>query len=346
MRFLLKIYRAIVPEKVRIKANVICQKLVVIYKNKRAMKKINGGNLNKDKTFYVIRTTQQQGWGPAVACQIVLNNIKYALERGWIPVVDYKNHYVAGIQQESRRGQENAWEYYFEQPIAGYSLDEVYKSRHIVLAPGKGQPYGSLDWKGITDLYEDRYNIYFELTTKYIRFKPEILQQEKRIREEIFKRAEGKKVLGVGMRAAWCLGATNQTYSGHPVGIGIDEYIKNTYKFMEEFGCEFIFISCEDRYYTERMKQEFGEKCLYMRDRTLVRFYDDQGKMIIDPEKISEETRNETVEKRAVDYFIEVMILSACDALYHVQSGGSTLACLLNNKRYENHYLELHGFWK
>lgn len=141
-------------------------------------------------------------------------------------------------------------------------------------------------------------------------------------------------------------GYNKQTYVGHPIGTDIDEYIKKTHRFMKEFGCEFIFVSCEDRYYLERMKREFGERCLYMQDRTLVHFFDDQGRMNTSHEKLIEETKNESIEKRAADYLIEIMILSKCDALFHVQSGGTTFACLLNNKQYENHYLEFNGFWR
>ncbi len=38
--------------------------------------------------------------GLATTVSIVLNNIKYAVERGWIPIVDFKRCYLPGIQNE------------------------------------------------------------------------------------------------------------------------------------------------------------------------------------------------------------------------------------------------------
>lgn len=348
MNAVLKIYRKLVPEKIRKSYNVGFQKLQILYKNKRAMRKQNYGNLNKDKTFYVIYSEWPQTWGLATTVSIVLNNIKYAIDRGWIPVVDLKRCYLFNIQNKENQGKENAWDYYFEQPVPGYSLEDVYQSRHVILAPEKGQPYGSMDWKNMKDLSDEMYTPYFMATEKYIRIRPEILERAEEIRRTLFGRAKGKKILGIGMRAGLYWGELihTQRFANHPRGLNIDEYIEFTHQYMREFGCEYIFVSCDDRYYMDRMEQEFGEKCLYMKDRILLRHFDDEGNPLREKDGEFAETNKQSVQERSVDYLIEVYLLSVCDCLFRVQGGNSVLACLLNNRRYENYYMVDRGVYR
>lgn len=348
MQFILKLYRKLIPEKVRRAYNIGFQKLKTRYKNKRAMQIHRYGELNKDKTFYVIYSEWSQTWGLATTVSIVLNNIKYAVEHGWIPVVDLKRCYIPAIQNEEHRGKENAWEYYFEQPVPGYSLEDVYRSRHVILAPDKGQPYGSMDWKSMQDLSDEMYTPYFETVAKYVRIRPDILERAQEIRKTLFGRAGNSKILGIGMRAGlyWGEVAHTEMYVDHPRGLNIEEYIEYTHRLMREFGCEYIFLSPDDRYYMERMKREFGEKCLYMAGRTLPRYFDDEGNPLSEDEGSWIENDNQSFEERSVDYLIETYLLSTCDALFRVQGGGSVLACLLNNRRYENYYMVDRGVYR
>ncbi len=62
MNFILKLYRKLVPEKVRRACNVSLQKMQTAYKNKRAMQVHRYGDLNKYKTFYVIYSQWPQTW--------------------------------------------------------------------------------------------------------------------------------------------------------------------------------------------------------------------------------------------------------------------------------------------
>ena len=289
-----------------------------------------------------------QTWGLATTVSIVVNNIKYATERGWIPVVDLKRCYIPAIQNEEHRGKENAWEYYFEQPVPGYSLEDVYQSRRVILAPDKGQPYGSMDWKNMQQLTDEMYTPYFKATEKYIRIRPDILERALEIRKTLFGRAGNSKVLGIGMRAGlyWGEVAHTEMYVDHPRGLNIDEYIEYAHRYMREFGCEYIFLSPDDRYYMERMKREFGEKCLYMEGRTLPRYFDDEGNPLSEEEGSWIENDKQSFEERSVDYLIETYLLSTCDALFRVQGGGSVLACLLNNRRYENYYMVDRGVYR
>lgn len=345
MNYLLGIYRRLVPERTRRACNEWLQKQRISCENKREMERKSYGDKNEKETFYVIRTDSTQHWGIATTCSIVLNGIKYAVDRGWIPVIDYQNYFLVGIQDEEKRGKENAWEYYFEQPDPRYSLEEVYRSRNVILGPVRGQPHGSLSWNDIKDVLDDRYIPYFDCAAKYLRMKPEIIKRAEEMRQTLFGRAVGEKILGVGMRAGlyWGTVLKSSDYNGHPGGLSIDEYIEMAHKYMGEFDCGYIFVSCDDRYYLERMKQEFGEKCLYMSGRTLAHFFDEEGKPIREEKDRAVEFAAQGERERTTDYLIEIYLLSICDSLFRVQGGGSLLACLLNNRKYEHYYLADRG---
>lgn len=339
MNFLLEIYRRLVPERVRRAYNEQFKQAKIRLKNRRAMRRRHYGDLNKDKTFYVICPKYPQSWGLATAANIVINNIQYAVERGWIPIVDFKRYYLFGIQNKEKQGKENAWEYYFEQPVLGYSLEDVYQSKNVIFSPDGGQPYGSMDWNNMKNLDDDIYTAYFETTAKYIRIRPEILESAEEIRKTLFKRAGDSKILGIGIRAGLYWGEVihSEEYKSHPKGLSIDEYIELTHRYMRKFDCEYIFVSCDDRYYMERMKQEFGERCLYMADRALPRYFDDEGNPLA--KEAGFEEGGQDAKKHSIEYLIEIYLLSVCDSLFRVLGGGSGLACLLNNRRYENCYM-------
>lgn len=345
MNYLVNLYRKIVPEKVRRGYNVAAKKAIISYKNKREIKKHKYGDLNSDKTFYVIRNDSTQLWGIGTTCAMVLNNIEYAVRRGWTPIVDCKNYFMQALQDTEKRGKENAWEYYFEQLDVNYSLEEVYKSRNVILGPLRGQPYGSISWGDADDIFDEKYSRYFDLCSEWIRIRPEIVAEAEKIRATFMAGKGNKKILGLNMRAGLYWGErmknTDQGVYGfhkHPKGLSVDEYIELTYKYMDEFNCDYVFISCEDRYFFERMKEEFEGKCLYI-ERDLQRYFDFDGNPMSFPrdlEKFEIEMKNKSRVEHEKAYLMEIYLLSKCDSLLAVHGGGYLLAVMFNNRKYEN----------
>lgn len=89
------------------------------------------GDLNKDKTVYVIRI-RKETLGLMGYYMAILGHIYAARSKGYVPVVDMKNYKNTYLKKEEV-GNINSWEYYFRQP-AGISLDEAYKSKNVVLS--------------------------------------------------------------------------------------------------------------------------------------------------------------------------------------------------------------------
>ena len=93
------------------------------------------GKLNPEKTFYVIRRTPP-GWGFYSNIFFVLQGLEYAKKNGFIPVVDMENYWMDEINSLQKiNGTYNSWLYFFEE-VSGYSLDEVYQSKNVVLSRG------------------------------------------------------------------------------------------------------------------------------------------------------------------------------------------------------------------
>ena len=93
------------------------------------------GVLNPDKTFYVIRK-RPPGYGFFANFNHVIAGLIYAKSRNFIPVVDMENYWMDEINSLQKiNGTYNSWLYFFEE-VSGYSLDEVYRSKNVVLSRG------------------------------------------------------------------------------------------------------------------------------------------------------------------------------------------------------------------
>ena len=95
-------------------------------KAKRKEKHTSYGNENPDKTFYITGVVDQRG-GLFWMMLFNLHRIAYALEKGWVPVVDWQNQPNQYLENADLH-KENAWEYYFEQPC-NYHLISIKHSK-------------------------------------------------------------------------------------------------------------------------------------------------------------------------------------------------------------------------
>ena len=155
-------------------------------------KKKSFGELNPDKTFYIIRN-KNHGIGLMAYYMSIIGDIYYAEKKGWIPVIDMKN-YENPYLESSLVGKENAWEYYFKQPCT-YSLDEAYKSKNVVLSYGFTSRTGSPMslYQSILDDPE-----YIEIAQNKMLFSDEMRKTIEIEYEKLFPK-EGK-VLGISSR--------------------------------------------------------------------------------------------------------------------------------------------------
>lgn len=82
------------------------------------------------KTYYIIRREDRVGLFSYV--HTAMGQVEYALEKGYIPVIDMKTTNNTYLRQE-QIGKINAWNFYFE-PIIPIDIDEVYTSANYIIS--------------------------------------------------------------------------------------------------------------------------------------------------------------------------------------------------------------------
>lgn len=289
------------------------------------------GNLNPDKIFYVCRYDQPEvGILSAYLCW--LDEIVEADRMGYIPVFDLKNNYLLSAQDEDKAHLENAWDYYFDTTNCWTNLDEVYRSKNVILGWKNCSNPNAINWM-TKILNEDEIKKFNQLAIKYMDFSPEIKVRAELILSKIPK---GNKVLGMALRASFLRGQLlgYELYKGHPKQKSLEETIEVAHEMMSKWQCDYIFISVEDREWLETFKQSFGEKCLWV-ERSLFHHFE-QGEPVTDMEHIVGEFKDVSVRKKTLDYLTEVCVLSQCDDLFGSLSSGMTVAQILNGGRYEH----------
>ena len=281
---------------------------------------VSYGKQNADKIFFVIRRN-----GPTVGLfSFLCTNlgwIKYALENGFIPVIDMQN--LPNVYLEDKEIKRvNAWEYYFRQPC-GYSLKDIKNSKNVILSSG-GAPkeYPSMDMYKNGDL-----DLWYELYQRYIIPLPDIAtdiaEGAKKLKDEY------GKVLGVNIRGT---DYTELRPTGHPIQPTIDEAIDVTREKMKEWECNVIFLATEDEYIAERFVAEFNGKVI-LPDGVRYDYRNDHLKYVTQNGYNREKDRF----LRGREYLVKIGILSQLD--YIVSSFmGSTYGMMLMNKEHKKEF--------
>ena len=204
------------------------------------------GKKNSHKKFYVIQ--RFLGGGMFSNLNYVIHHIKIALQLDCIPIIDMKNFPTKYNEKTKVKNTLNAWEYYFE-PINKYKLEDVYKSKFVIVVDGKTRKKSEFKTFKISE--KENYQIF----KKYIKIKKEIKNEAE---EFIKKNFFNKKVLGVHFR-----GSDMKTQERHPFPANfkqitsfIDYEIKNN-KYNK------IFLVTEELNYIEKLKSKYKDKICY-----------------------------------------------------------------------------------
>lgn len=128
---------------------------------------------------------------------VFAGHIRYALSKGWRPVVDLQN-YPNSYLPPDKLGKENAWEYYFEQPLR-IGLEEAYNGENVILS--KGGPVEFPSWSNVS--FYDNKNLAmaeWRMLVKMglLKVKPALMEEIMEVRGKLF--APNDRVLGVLLR--------------------------------------------------------------------------------------------------------------------------------------------------
>lgn len=298
------------------------------------------GKLNRDKKFYVIKYARPE-CGIFSMILHLMPQIEYAVRKKYIPIIDCRETYLPILQDPENAGKENSWEYYFEQPGGSYSLDEVYQSKHVIYVRPNGWGIRrSLNYNDM-QLSEKELHYWSALFNQYIRPNKDI-QERICCEKSCFPR--GQKILGVYVRAEYRWGGMvgKKLFYQHPKVADCDTFIALVEQKMNEWGYSWIFVSCDDREYSDKIARYFGDKCIRM-DRPLWCLFENGVPQ--EEKQIMREYEKYTIQKKMEDYIVETYLLSQCDALFACMGTGAQYAYVINGGKYSHFQIYNDGLW-
>lgn len=261
---------------------------------------IHGGDINGDNTFLIIGALDPiLGLGNII--ESVLGSITYAKKHGMIPVVDMQNTKNQYLKDELL-GKHNAWEDFFE-PVSGYKLDDVYRSKNIVLTGIVGHIECNMNYKDIS--LNKRVKSYIDL--EYMNLFP-----------------QSEKVLGVVYR-----GTDYNVAFGHTLPMTINDYIKYVDSYLIKIGYEYIFLATEVEEATVEFKNYFAEKVFFTSQKRYS-MHERRWLSLIHFERENDEYL------KGLEYLTVLELLSRCNSLVGTNTGGVRAAILMNGNNYEH----------
>jgi hypothetical protein len=210
------------------------------------------GMQNPDKLFYIIGFSCEH-MGLFAILKTVLSHIAYAVERGYIPIVDmkdFRNQYI----ENGLEGTQNSWELFFLQPV-DYTLDDISQSQNIIL--GKNTPFPAYKYKIFTPLLDkknrDKFQYFASYYNKYIRFN----EETKCFVENEFKNILDKndRTLGILCRGTDYI---QRRPPNHPIQPNPMDVINKAKEIYSQLKYTKIFLATEDKYVYELFKENFG----------------------------------------------------------------------------------------
>lgn len=313
------------------KYNFITANKNIIYHWITREKRKSFGKFNPDKTFYVIRSIDYKNKfyiGPVnnllANYFYVLSHLRYTQINGWIPVVDMLNYPVYNSLPYPINGTMNAWEYFWQQP-SQYTLDEVYRSRNVILS--KQNWFSQYDMGYELSHYEDKELIkkFFQLAaTVPLNSKIENIINQKS--KEIFKNK--KDILGIAFRFGGHSKKHFAKATGHPVQPDIEEMIKLAKIYLDKWDMQYIFLTSDTEEAVQAFKKIFKDKLIVLKRE---RFSE-----LLKKGEINNLYSQENLYQTSLNYLTEMILLSRCDCLIGSINSGLRYAVIQNNCKYKN----------
>lgn len=286
------------------------------------------GNMNKDRLFYVIRCPKDD-LGFFGLYNYVVDHMKKAISMNAEPVVDWKYYPNSYISEDHLVGEENAWEYFFENPV-GVSVDEVYKSKNVIMS--------GHEW--LTSLGEvrlpEKIKESYEIINKYIRLNSET---QKYVRRE-FERLNmaSYKVLGIKCRGTDFVETKPQF---HTIPPSASQTIEKIQEIQDEWGhYDRIFVATEDEKIFNELHEYYQEKMIFCNTET--RIETAEGKWL---NHLFDGNGMENKKRQAMlEYLREIYLLAECDALVAPVIGGTLGAVRIKGGFSKQYFFNLGHF--
>ena len=266
-------------------------------------------------TYYIIRSVGESN-GIILALIVFAGHIRYALSKGWLPVIDMQNYPNAYLAPE-KLGQENSWEYYFEQPLR-IGLEQAYNGKNVIL--GAQKIIAPCPNDGVS-FFENQNNVLVEwrMLRKLglLKIKPQLLEEIYATRKKLF--APNDRVLGVHLRGT---DYVSSKPTNHPIPPPLELAVSTVIAKLNEWDCNKIFLATEDKNIVQNFKEIFGDFCVTF-DREYVDFNPGQAVGIV---RID---RENDYFLQGKEYLMEMAILSMCNSFVTARCSGSVGVMIL-----------------
>lgn len=178
-----------------------------------------------------------------------------------------------------------------------------------------------------------------EKFVKYIRLKPSLKKEYDTEYEALF--SNRKNVIGIAIRRGieWLQKTGQNLAIGHQCDSEFSLKIELLKNKLSEYKADAIFVTSDDSSVIEILKEEFGEKLLYINRKRNSFFDKNKPVSAEDIEKNDLQSVDEKIQKQK-DYIKEIYFLSKCNSLIASTNGGSVCAALWNCGKYEHTIIE------
>lgn len=301
----------------------------LVFRRRRLEKRIKFGELNADKTIYVIRPDSEDGIQGLMSLFIqVMRKIDYANSMNYIPYVDFKNY-----NTQYSDGENNAWEFFFTQP-SSLEYSEVYNSKNVILS--------GLSLKNLKNdfLYKDTIFFNDNLCTKCNKIIDNNVNFSKEVEEVLeqeLKLIDPENCIGVYLRGT---DYTALKPTGEHVQPQIDKVIKKMELFDQKKLATDFFLVTEDDYIYEKMKSVFNDKIKIVSFDKFITGYD--SKVFLSESNLLDKDK----KRRGVEYLVKLIILSKCQYLISSITMGSIATYALNGNKYSKKFIFDLGIYK
>ena len=270
------------------------------YNNTNNTSLFSFGEKNPDKFFYIIKITPGAGLFSNVL--FVLNHLKLAKKKNYIPFVDMQNFPTIYNESQKIHNTFNAWEYFFEN-YTNININEIYQSKNVFIASNLFQKdfFKDTNTDGLREYFRDNLKVN-QRYKKIINFFSE-------------KHFKNKKVLGVHFR-----GTSYKRSPGHPLPATKKQILKKIYQLQLNESYDKIFFVTEEENYKNFLVSNLSSKSLFLKSSYRS---DKNDAFEIYPRRLHR-------FKLGREALLEAMLLSKCDALIYITSNISSASIAWN----------------
>lgn len=288
------------------------------------------GKSNPSEWMYVARKfSEVEGHGSMTIT--MLGHCALAEKLGMKPVIDMQNYYSRIWQRESKKGKENAWEYFYEQPC-GYSLSDAYQSKNVLLSDGLNA-YFYPSYRRTFDSEQEI--VYWNRIYKtYIKLNPKTEKRVQELHSEIPFSKHSLLAVSVRRGIEWGHKIGNPGFAWHVDVPDLTDIIEKTKELKYQWNCDGILLVIDDVEGVEEFTDSFPNEVYYL-SRNRLRYFTNG---IPNPDAETFFIRDDIYETE-VKYLAELLAISKCSCFIGTKSTTSLLSMIVKGKIFENMYL-------